>query len=230
MKEQDKVEEFTNGRVGMMIDSLAHINLIRETNPDLKFSISAIPAEDGYTGKRGIPYASWGIGIADNSEHKAEAFKLVAVPDEQGRQRGAEHDGQRASRATRRPSRTSARATRCSRRRSTSTRRATRPTSSPACRRPRTSCAASTSSSSWCSTASESVDDALDKAQTGLGGGVLTQSELRGPRRTVAARPTDRGEPMQIRHPSAAPEAATRQRIRRPAERSGRGRCRRQRR
>ncbi len=33
MKEQDKVEEFTNGRVGMMIDSLAHINLIRESNP-----------------------------------------------------------------------------------------------------------------------------------------------------------------------------------------------------
>ncbi|MBB3157146.1 ABC-type glycerol-3-phosphate transport system substrate-binding protein [Microbacterium proteolyticum] len=39
MKEQDKVEEFTNGRVGMMIDSLAHINLIRESNPDLTFSI-----------------------------------------------------------------------------------------------------------------------------------------------------------------------------------------------
>ncbi|MEZ0447419.1 ABC transporter substrate-binding protein [Cellulomonas sp. ICMP 17802] len=78
MKEQDKVEEFTNGRVGMMIDSLAHVTDLRESNPDLKFSISAIPAEDGYTGKRGIPYASWGIGIADNSEHKAEAFKLVS--------------------------------------------------------------------------------------------------------------------------------------------------------
>ncbi len=77
MKEQDKVEEFTNGRVGMMIDSLAHINQIREKNPDLKFSISAVPAEDGYTGKRGIPYASWGIGVSENSEHKAEAFKLV---------------------------------------------------------------------------------------------------------------------------------------------------------
>ena len=77
MKEQDKVEEFSNGRVGMMIDSLAHVNLIRESNPDLNFSISAIPAEDGYTGERGIPYASWGIGIAENSEHKAEAFKLV---------------------------------------------------------------------------------------------------------------------------------------------------------
>ncbi|MEV4735976.1 MULTISPECIES: ABC transporter substrate-binding protein [unclassified Microbacterium] len=77
MKEQDKVEEFTNGRVGMMIDSLAHINLIRESNPDLKFSISAIPAEDGYDGERGIPYASWGIGVAENSEHKDAAFKLV---------------------------------------------------------------------------------------------------------------------------------------------------------
>ena len=77
MKEQDKVEEFTNGRVGMMIDTLAHVNLIRERNPDLQFSITAIPAEDGYTGERGMPYASWGIGIADNSEHKAEAWKLV---------------------------------------------------------------------------------------------------------------------------------------------------------
>ncbi|MFV9424342.1 ABC transporter substrate-binding protein [Microbacterium sp. S1037] len=77
MKEQDKVEEFTNGRVGMMIDSLAHINLIRQSNPDLTFSISAIPAEDGFTGERGIPYASWGIGVAENSEHKDAAFKLV---------------------------------------------------------------------------------------------------------------------------------------------------------
>lgn len=77
MQEQDKVEEFTNGRVGMMIDSLAHVNLIRENNPDLKFSISAIPAEDGYTGERGIPYASWGIGIAESCEDKETAWKLV---------------------------------------------------------------------------------------------------------------------------------------------------------
>lgn len=77
MKEQDKVEEFTNGRVGMMIDSLSHIDLIRESNPDLKFSISAIPAEDGFTGERGIPYASWGIGVSASSEHPAESWKLV---------------------------------------------------------------------------------------------------------------------------------------------------------
>jgi multiple sugar transport system substrate-binding protein len=77
LKEQDKVEEFVNGRVGMMISSLAHINTIRESNPDLNFSLHAVPAEDNFTGERGTPYASWGIGIADNSDHPAEAWKLV---------------------------------------------------------------------------------------------------------------------------------------------------------
>jgi len=77
MREQDKVEEFTNGRVGMMVDTLAHINLIRERNPELNFAITALPAVDGYTGPRGLPYASWGIGIAENSEHKAEAWRLI---------------------------------------------------------------------------------------------------------------------------------------------------------
>jgi len=78
MKEQDKVEKFTNGQVGMMIDSLAHINLIKKNAPNLKFEVAALPAEDGYTGKRGIPYASWGIGISNSTKHKAEAFKFVS--------------------------------------------------------------------------------------------------------------------------------------------------------
>jgi len=77
LKEQDKVEEFTNGRVAMMIDSLAHINLIRESDPDLAFSISAVPAEEGYTGERGITYASWGVGVSETSEHPEEAWRLV---------------------------------------------------------------------------------------------------------------------------------------------------------
>ena len=76
-KEQDKVEEFVNGRVGMMISSLSHINMIRERNPDLNFTISDFPAEDGYTGRKGLPYASWGIGVSESSEHKEEAWKLV---------------------------------------------------------------------------------------------------------------------------------------------------------
>lgn len=78
LKEQDKVEEFTNGRVGMMISSLAHINTIRESNPDLNFEVAAIPAADDYDGERGIPYASWGIGVAENSENKEAAWKLVS--------------------------------------------------------------------------------------------------------------------------------------------------------
>lgn len=87
-KEQDKVEEFVNGRVGMMVDTLAHVNLIRERNPKLNFGISALPAADGYTGKRGMPYASWGIGISEGSKHKEEAWKLVEFlmsPDVNGR-------------------------------------------------------------------------------------------------------------------------------------------------
>ena len=78
LQETDKVTEFSNGRVGMMIDSLSHIDSIKKASPDLDLSIAPIPAEDGYTGKRGIPYASWGIGVSDTSEHKAEAFKLVS--------------------------------------------------------------------------------------------------------------------------------------------------------
>lgn len=87
-REQEKVEEFANGRVGMMIDSLAHINLIRQRSPNLNFGISALPAVDGYTGKRGLPYAAWGIGISDSSQHKPEAWKLVSYlmsPDVNGR-------------------------------------------------------------------------------------------------------------------------------------------------
>ena len=87
-REQEKVEEFANGRVGMMIDSLAHINLLRQRNPSLHFGISAIPAVDGYTGKRGLPYAAWGIGISNSSQHKDEAWKLVSYlmsPDVNGR-------------------------------------------------------------------------------------------------------------------------------------------------
>lgn len=77
-QEQDKVEEFVNGRIGMMVDTLAHINMIRERNPELNFTVSDFPAVDGYDGKRGLPYAAWGIGISENSKHKEEAWKLVS--------------------------------------------------------------------------------------------------------------------------------------------------------
>ena len=64
-QEQDKVEEFVNGRIATMVDTLAHITMIRERNPELDFSVSAVPAKDGYDGKRGMVYAAWGIGVSE---------------------------------------------------------------------------------------------------------------------------------------------------------------------
>lgn len=76
MQEQDKVEEFGNGRVGFIISSLAHIHLL-EANEGLNFSIGAVPSQEGFSGTPGVTFASWGIGIAENSEHKEEAWKLI---------------------------------------------------------------------------------------------------------------------------------------------------------
>ena len=77
-KEQEKLEEFVNGGVGMTVSSLAHINMIRDRNPSLNFTITDFPAADGYKGRRGLPYAAWGIGISQHSKHKEEAWKLVS--------------------------------------------------------------------------------------------------------------------------------------------------------
>ena len=77
MQSQDKVEEFSNGRLGIMVDSLAHVAQIRMTNPDLDFSVGAIPVAEGYTGQCGMSYDAWGLGIAENCEHKEAAWKLV---------------------------------------------------------------------------------------------------------------------------------------------------------
>lgn len=76
-QEQHKVEEFTGGRNAMMNGSLAHISGMRDSNPDLDFTIGYVPTIEGFDGKPGLAGASWGMGIAENSEHKAEAWKLI---------------------------------------------------------------------------------------------------------------------------------------------------------
>lgn len=76
-QEQDKVEHFVNGRTAMMTDSLAHINMIKTRNPDLKFDIDLVPAADGYEGPHVLDCAAWGITISKSSKHPKEAWDFV---------------------------------------------------------------------------------------------------------------------------------------------------------
>lgn len=77
MVDQDKVEEFANGRVAMMIGTLAWVNTIKNSSPDMNLVISGQPVLESYTGTHGMMYASWGIGIAANSPNQEAAWKLV---------------------------------------------------------------------------------------------------------------------------------------------------------
>lgn len=77
LDEATMVEEFTNGRVAFMIDSLAHLNMIKEANADMNFKFIDVPVKDGYEGQSGMDVANWGIGIAENCEHKAEAMQFI---------------------------------------------------------------------------------------------------------------------------------------------------------
>ena len=77
MKEQDMVNEFQNGRLAFMVDGISHLNLIKEEAPDLNFDYAAMPVKDGFEGKKGLDVANWGIGIAENCEHKKEAMQFV---------------------------------------------------------------------------------------------------------------------------------------------------------
>ena len=75
--EQDKIELFVNERAAMMVDSLAHINMIHERNPDINFDICPVPVPDDYTGKQNFYCAGWGIGISNTTEYPEQAWKFV---------------------------------------------------------------------------------------------------------------------------------------------------------
>lgn len=77
LQETDKVTNFINGRVGMMIDSLAHVTTITKGAPNLKFTVSAQPAKDGYSGTQGMLTASWGIGMSAKTQHPDQAWKFI---------------------------------------------------------------------------------------------------------------------------------------------------------
>lgn len=78
MKEQDKVEEFVNGRIGMIENTLAHLTMIKERNADLNYDICQLPVKDGYTGECGFQYATWGIGASASSKNPEAAWTFVS--------------------------------------------------------------------------------------------------------------------------------------------------------
>ena len=77
MVESDMVEEFTNGRVAFMIDGVSHLTMIKDGSPELDFAYTTVPVKSGYSGTVGMEAANWGIGIAENCEHKKEALQFV---------------------------------------------------------------------------------------------------------------------------------------------------------
>lgn len=76
MLEQDKVESFANGQTAMIVSATPHVNVIGDRG-QVNFTVGAVPTEDGYSGTPGATYASWGIGIADSSQHKDEAWTFI---------------------------------------------------------------------------------------------------------------------------------------------------------
>jgi multiple sugar transport system substrate-binding protein len=77
MKEQDMVNEFENGRLAFMVDGISHLTTIKNESPDLNFTYAPMPKADDYDGASGLDVACWGIGIAENCEHKEEAMAFV---------------------------------------------------------------------------------------------------------------------------------------------------------
>ncbi|MDR3343455.1 MAG: extracellular solute-binding protein [Treponema sp.] len=80
---EQKLEEFCDGRIGMIIASVQDIDDIRERIGDTGFGITTIPVPDGYFGKPVFGLTSWYAGISRYSEHKEAAWAFIAFLAEQ---------------------------------------------------------------------------------------------------------------------------------------------------
>lgn len=78
MTDADKVEEFVNGRVAFMPDSVAHLTNIKEQAPDMNVTYINMPHKDDYDGESFMRANNWACGIAKNSEHPKEAAQFIA--------------------------------------------------------------------------------------------------------------------------------------------------------
>jgi len=77
MTDADKVQEFVNGRIAFMPDSVAHLSNILEQAPNMKITYINMPHQDGYSGQSYMRVNNWGVGVSANSKHPEEAAKFI---------------------------------------------------------------------------------------------------------------------------------------------------------
>ncbi len=77
MTDADKVQEFVNGRVAFMPDSVAHLSNISEQAPDMNVTYINMPHKDSYNGDSFMRVSNWAVGISSACKHKEEATKFI---------------------------------------------------------------------------------------------------------------------------------------------------------
>lgn len=77
MTSSDMQDTFANGYAAFMLTTCSTINTLRASNPELEFTMGAIPVEKE-DGESGIMYAPWGLGISATTEHPEEAWEFVS--------------------------------------------------------------------------------------------------------------------------------------------------------
>ncbi|MCI1722390.1 MAG: sugar ABC transporter substrate-binding protein [Lachnospiraceae bacterium] len=77
MKEADMVEEFTNGRVAFMIDSLAHMTTIKKEAPDLNYEFIPVPTKTGSPARAEWMLLTGASALLPTATHQAEAMKFI---------------------------------------------------------------------------------------------------------------------------------------------------------
>lgn len=75
---EQKLEEFSAGKIGMMIASVQDIELVRQKMGDSNFGITAIPGPDMYLGKPVFGLTNWYAGISQECAYKNEAWIFLS--------------------------------------------------------------------------------------------------------------------------------------------------------
>lgn len=73
LEESEMTSNFAAGNCAFTLASAATMSQFKDVN----FEATTVPVKDGYTGKKGICYASWAVGIAEASANKEEAAKFI---------------------------------------------------------------------------------------------------------------------------------------------------------